>query len=350
MVKHKKRKASAFQNSQALAVYTPLIRPRSKSLSSFDTQLMHDAFGQNEELMWERTSNCKVFEGKSQWFVRLLRRDRASSIKGVRVTSCFYKTAIEAENAAFAFRYNLESTKSKEHIDIYKTNLSLRLAGTSLASPSSTPPNKLVYLRKPSKSNQKRYAMSSNLEINHKLNLSRNPNNCLPNSKSIFDSDVHSFCAKKIQQAVSNQYIRRSAKKVKDRMKDQAYRVHIIKYLSSFISTDTCDRLLLGSQDPEILKSFSPYDKQHTTIKARHIADALSIMVIKSTNEIAITWIQCCERATERNYKIVKRARTVADWYLQLHQYELLQSRRSDRGRQSSVVISPFAEDELLTM
>ena len=73
-------------------------------------------------------------------------------------------------------------------------------------------------------------------------------------------------------------------------------------------------------------------------------------MMIECTNKIAITWIQCCERATERNYKTVKRALTVADWYLQLHECESLQFRRSDRGRQSSIARYPFAEDELLTM
>ena len=62
--------------------------------------------------MWERTSNCKVFEGGSQWFVQLLRRERESSKKWVHVTSCSYKTVIEAENAALVL-YNLESFKSK---------------------------------------------------------------------------------------------------------------------------------------------------------------------------------------------------------------------------------------------
>ena len=78
----RKGKASTFQNSQALATYKPLMRPRSKVLLSFDTQLMRDTFGENEALVWERTSNCKVITIRSQSFVQLLRRERPMSLCG----------------------------------------------------------------------------------------------------------------------------------------------------------------------------------------------------------------------------------------------------------------------------
>ena len=62
-----------------------------------------------------------------------------------------------------------------------------------------------------------------------------------------------------------------------------------------------------------------------------------------------MTWLRCCIIATEMNYKVVKRGKTVAEWYLQLHRFDSLQFCRSKRGRQSSQAKSPFGEDELLT-
>jgi len=62
----------------------------------------------------------------------------------------------------------------------------------------------------------------------------------------------------------------------------------------------------------------------------------------------AIHWIQCCELAVEQIHNIFKRARTVADWYCELHETDKLQFRFSQRGRESFVARSPFSEDESL--
>jgi len=95
--------------------------------------------------------------------------------------------------------------------------------------------------------------------------------------------------------------------------------------------------------------SFSPYDKKHVGIKPRHITDALAILVDMSKNEATTTWIGCCQML-EKNYRVVKRARIVADWYLNTHESKSIQFKRSERGRQSHMVKSLFSEDELLTM
>ena len=107
-------------------------------------------------------------------------------------------------------------------------------------------------------------------------------------------------------------------------MKDQTYCTQIITYLSNFICLDTCYKLLLGSDDVEVVSTFSVHAKSHVTVKARHIADALTILVAAVNTENPISWLKCCELATIKNYNIVKRARTIADWYLQHHQYESL--------------------------
>ena len=112
------------------------------------------------------------------------------------------------------------------------------------------------------------------------------------------------------------------------------YRVTIIKHLSQHIKADTCYKLLLGSDDSEIVLSFSAYDKKHASVNARYIEDALHILVDMCDNGIATTWIGCCEMALIKNYGIVKRAQAIADWYLQLHEFKSMQFRRSQRGRQ----------------
>ena len=85
-------------------------------------------------------------------------------------------------------------------------------------------------------------------------------------------------------------------------------------------------------------------------MKARHVADALQALLSCTEKNIATTWIRCCEISVKKNYNQVKRARTIADWYLDLHKTKSLKWRRSERGRASYFAKSPFAEDELLLM
>ena len=141
MPKRKKGKVTVVQRSQLQTTYTPVIRIRRHTLSRFKTQLVLDAFLTNEQLIWERTSNCKITTKESGSYIRLLRRERATYISGKRLSSIRYDTVIEAENAAFDYRYSLESKKLK-NLDEYKSNLLLRLSGSviSSATTSTTPP------------------------------------------------------------------------------------------------------------------------------------------------------------------------------------------------------------------
>jgi len=56
-------------------------------------------------------------------------------------------------------------------------------------------------------------------------------------------------------------------------------RQSILKYLSFHIKNNSCDKLLLGAEDPEIMASFSLFDKYHIRTKAVHIADALQALI-----------------------------------------------------------------------
>ena len=93
----------------------------------------------------------------------------------------------------------------------------------------------------------------------------------------------------------------------------------MIEYPSKLISDHTYKLLLLGTKDPEILSTYSPYDKHYVTLKARHVTDALAFLHYATLKQTEITWIECCQKAIENNYKSIQRPRTVVDWYLELH-------------------------------
>ena len=109
MPKQRKRKAKNVQKRQATVLYAPVICPRSKRLSLFDNQLL--------KLKWGRTSNCTIYDKSSLFYIRVLRRPKAESIKGARFSSVGYTTAVDAENATFKFRYYLESLKTKDNLN-----------------------------------------------------------------------------------------------------------------------------------------------------------------------------------------------------------------------------------------
>ena len=210
MVKRKKQKITEYQKRQAIAQYAPVI-------PAFYTHLMHDSFLRNEKLIWERTSNCRVIEGKNgNYHIRLMRRTRANDVSGNRVQSSKFDTIIKAENAAFQYRYSLESKKTQNMLDKYVTNLKLsslyddanETLQDSLVLPVPPPlppsnPNPSTTL---SIAKRRSYAMSSNINANLKVASSRNSNNFPPNSSSIFSSDILHECANKIQRVIKNRH------------------------------------------------------------------------------------------------------------------------------------------------
>ena len=192
--------------------------------------------------------------------------------------------------------------------------------------------------------------MSSSHVLNKIVQRCSNPNNSYTALNGIQYLDEMKASAQKIQCYIRNRDVKRSAKNMKAAITNQAYRLSLIKYLSKFISDNNCVQLLLGADDPEILASYSSYDKLHVATKARHITDALLTLSEAHQNSECITWIECCEKAVNKNYNQISRARTVADWYLELHEYQLLKFRRSACGRSSYFTKSPFIEDECLTV
>ena len=354
----KSKEKSTINKKQILNVYSPEVRSRTHKLPVLDMKLMLDAFIPNNELKWKLTSNCKVIKlGTNGFVVRLLRRARPHDRKGVRKSSVIYDKAILAENNAFEFRYLNESKDCQKCLDEYKANLKSLLSKSPAKStlPIHYPPSSISTIsplkkriRQCSSATAKGYAMSGSLYLNSKVNRSINPNNCPSNYNDLLD--IYQECVIKIQRCRKNRDVRRSAVKMRQTIKNQAYRKNLIDHLSKFLSSNNCELLLLGSEDPEILVSYSPYDRQHATLKTRHITDALSILHDSTANNLPVTWIQCCKHACEKNYNVIQRARTIADWYLQFHETGKLQFKRSEQGRAAYFAKSPFSEDECLSV
>ena len=158
-------------------------------------QFMYDSFLPNNQLISDRTANCRVHKTREKYVIILLHRGRAHDKKGNRKYSCKNNTAIDDDNNAFDFSYNLESVKCKEKIIACKLNLKLQLAGQSpIESLTDAPPKRK---RDVWPCLRRAYAMSSNLPLNLRAGISRNQNNCPPNS-SIINSHIHQDCARKI--------------------------------------------------------------------------------------------------------------------------------------------------------
>ena len=125
------------------------------------------------------------------------------------------------------------------------------------------------------------YAMSGSLTLNIKANVSRNPRNYPPNSYTVCNSDstILQSAVETIQRVVSQREMRHAEKIFKKIIQDQAYRVSITKCLSTYIRTNTCEKLLLGSEDAEVLKVSSLYDKRHINMETRHVTEVLQAPV-----------------------------------------------------------------------
>jgi hypothetical protein len=80
-------------------------------------------------------------------------------------------------------------------------------------------------------------------------------------------------------------------------------------------------------------------------LKDHHIADAIKIMYENTEMQTPITWLGCCEQACANNYNQIKHGRTIADWYLELHQTSKLRFQYCERGRQSFQAKSPFSDN-----
>lgn len=66
-------------------------------------------------------------------------------------------------------------------------------------------------------------------------------------------------------------------------------RASIIRYLSNHIENDNCEELLLGSEDVEVLSTFSDLDRNHACVKAKHVCDALIVLTKSIADNTSLT-------------------------------------------------------------
>jgi hypothetical protein len=122
-----------------------------------------------------------------------------------------------------------------------------------------------------------------------------------------------------IQKHVRKRDMQRSANAMRQLARDQEYRRYIMWYLAKYLQNEDACGLLLGAEDPEVAATYTQKDKEYVLEKARHVADAVRILFTMTLENTPITWLECCEKAAETNYSKYE-GRSVANWYLQLHE------------------------------
>ncbi len=134
--------------------------------------------------------------------------------------------------------------------------------------------------------------------------------------------------------------LRCAAKAMRRLATDQAYRKELVRYLGKALAKRDGLSLLVGAEDPEIAANYTDIDRLFVLEKARHLHDALHIMITYKDETICITWLRCCELSAESHFDHYT-GRTIMKWYLQLHERQeskkgvILKWMRSSRGRTS---------------
>ena len=285
--------SKAIQKSQAVHTYTPVIRPRKWQLSELESRLLPVAF-LNDGKLWGATANCSIEFKDNAFFIKLLYRGRPKDKTGKRIRSGKFKTAIEAENNAFLFRYSNENIKCRERLDKYKTNIQNMVDGKmdlSLLQPLQEPltvtsasdcPVDGKQKRKPSPRLQKSYAMSASYALNAKVKRSGNPMNALPSWDLVVREFIATIYVRKIQRFLKRRSTKRAAKSMRDTIHNQSYRHSLLVYLTKHISENASESLLMGGDDPEVASTYSEFDKKHVLMKARH--EAMQCVFYMSTH------------------------------------------------------------------
>jgi hypothetical protein len=188
-----------------------------------------------------------------------------------------------------------------------------------------------------------KYLESSNI-------FSRNPSN---RSDNMTIEEFLDKQATTIQKCLRGEALKRAAKAMQRLATYQSYCKELMLYLGKSLAMRDGLSLLLGAEDPEIAATYTDSDKLFVLDKARHIHDALCIMVNYTEANKCITWLRCCELSAEMNFNQYT-GRTIMKWYLQLHKRRdnkrifVLKWMCSSRGRLSRSAKSPFSKDESL--
>jgi hypothetical protein len=181
-----KRKTQAISNAvlraQALVTYTPAKRLRKQSVSAIDAAKFEAALSNDAKFGWDLTSNMAVEPKRDGYYIRLLKRKRSHATKGERIYSPVYDSIYSAENAAFSYRYSMESMKSRLNVDDWLENTQQFLKGEAIMpqeqlSADDCKPAKEFIVR-PSRA--KALAMTASISLRHSHPNIPNRNPCNP--------------------------------------------------------------------------------------------------------------------------------------------------------------------------
>jgi hypothetical protein len=179
---------------------------------------------------------------------------------------------------------------------------------------------------------------------------SRNPRNP---SNSMTIEEFTDEQATTIQKCLKGRALKRAAKAMKRLAADQSHRKELMMCLGESSAMRDGLLLLLGAKDPEIAATCSNSDKTFVLDKARHLHDALCVMVAFTEEKECVTWLQRCELSAEMNFD-QHAGRTAMKWCFQLHKRPdnrmgaVLKWMHSSRQRVSWSAHSPFPEDKSL--
>jgi hypothetical protein len=305
---------------------------------------------------WTLTSNLRIVQKHNFYNIVVSRRDKAERTNGKPRFSSRYADQNAAEKAAFEFRYSNEARTGQRKVDDWFVDNQKLLNGVFTVTPTEVQScdlskKAIAAVRNCSGARKKSLEMSASIKYLESNNIfSRNP--CNPSNNMTVEEFLDKQ-ATKIQKCLKGRALRRAAKAMRRLATDQAYRKELVRYLGKALAKRDGLLLLVGAEDPEIAATYTDSDRLFVLEKARHLHDALRIMITYTDETICITWLRCCELSAESHFDQYT-GRTIMKWYLQLHERQLskkgdvLKWMRSSRGRTSRSAKSPFSEDESL--
>jgi hypothetical protein len=356
-----KRKApsQALRAAQLQNTYVPLKRTRLHALSSTEVSKLEAALSNDASYGWTLTSNLRIVEKHNFYNIVVCRRDKAERTNGKPRFSPRYADQNAAEKAAFEFRYSNEAGTGRRKVDDWFADKQKLLNGVFTVTPRPTEvqscdlSKKAIGVRNCSGARKKSLEMSASIQYLESNNIfSRNPSN--PSNNMTVEEFLNKQ-AKTIQKCLKGRALRRAAKAMRRLATDQAYRKELMRYLGKSLVTRDGLSLLVGAEDVEIAATYTDSDRLFVLDKARHLHDALRMMITYVEERVSITWLRCCELSAESHFNQYT-GRTIMKWYLQLHERREtrkgvglgLKWMRSSRGRTSRSAKSPFSEDESL--
>jgi hypothetical protein len=114
--------------------------------------------------------------------------------------------------------------------------------------------------------------------------------------------------------------MKRTATAMRRLATDHSYRKELMLHLGKSLAMRDGVSLLLCAEYPEIAATYTGSgDILFVSDKARHVHNALCIMVNNTEENKSITWLRCCELSAESNFNQYTGI-TIMKWYLQLHE------------------------------